>query len=60
MTELEGTIMEVQDIFIEMAGLINQQGEDITRIDENVESAESSVVRCCRGSSHESQSSQCV
>lgn len=44
MTELEGTIMEVQDIFIEMAGLINQQGEDITRIDENVESAESSVV----------------
>ena len=55
MTELEGTIMEVQDIFIEMAGLINQQGEDITRIDENVESAESSVVRCCRGSSHESQ-----
>ena len=44
MTEIEGTIMEVQDIFIEMAGLINQQGENITRIDENVENAESSVI----------------
>jgi syntaxin 5 len=43
MTELEATITEVQDIFIEMAGLIGEQGTSIQRIDENVDNAESSV-----------------